>query len=270
MQIKTYIIDSFTNEPFKGNPAGVCLPDEPLHADLMQSIATEINASETAFLVKDISLENTYHIRYFSPTVEIPFCGHASFASAKLLLELNKVDTVNFITGKGLELAAWPAGDNLKMHFPLFQLAPYPVSPLLIAAMGIKQYGATGHVADINMLLIEVPDKQSLLNLSPDFAAMVKADKNLGEVVVTTASSDDNYDFYSRCFCPWIGINEDPVTGASHSVMAAFWQKKTGRTKFKAYQCSKRGGYLNLEILGDNLLEVISDARIVLQGSMNV
>ncbi|MDP9048403.1 MAG: PhzF family phenazine biosynthesis isomerase, partial [Bacteroidota bacterium] len=103
MQIKTYIVDAFTNEPFKGNPAGVCLSEQPLESALMQSIAAEINASETAFLVKDSEKDNTYHIRYFSPTVEIPFCGHASFASAKVLLQLYQTPSVNFITGKGLE-----------------------------------------------------------------------------------------------------------------------------------------------------------------------
>ncbi|MDP9046762.1 MAG: PhzF family phenazine biosynthesis protein, partial [Bacteroidota bacterium] len=155
-----------------------------------------------------------------------------------------------------------------KIHFPLFQLQPYTLSPLLTEAIGIEKFGATGFVPEINMLLIEVQDKQTLLDLSPDFAAMVKADKNLGEVVVTAPSTGNDYDFYSRCFCPWIGIDEDPVTGASHSLMAAFWQKKTGKNQFKAYQCSKRGGYLNLKILGENLLEVVSEAKIVFEGNM--
>jgi predicted PhzF superfamily epimerase YddE/YHI9 len=270
MKIKTYIVDSFTDEPFKGNPAGVCLLDDPLPDNLMQAIAMEINAAETAFLVKHAKKENTYHIRYFSPAVEVPFCGHASFASAKILLQLNNSKVVNFITGRGLELAAWPVDELIKIHFPLFQLQQYHVSPLLLKAVGIEKYGAIGFAAELDMLLIELTDKQLLLDLSPDFAAMIKAGSKIKEVVVTTPSTDSHYDFYSRCFCPWLGINEDPATGAAHSVLAAFWQKKTGKNKFKAYQCSKRGGWLNLEVLDDNLLEVVSDARIILEGSITL
>jgi PhzF family phenazine biosynthesis protein len=270
MKIKTYIIDSFTNEPFKGNPAGVCLLDESLSNNLMQSVAAEINAPETAFLVKHTEKENTYNIRYFSPTVEVPFCGHASFASAKLLLTQKKFDAVHFITGRGIELSAYPVNDTVKMHFPLFLLEPYDLGAGLTKAIGIEKFLTIGFNTELAMLLIELPDKQSLLNLAPDFAAMIKADNKVKEVVLTTWSEDGEYNFYSRCFCPWIGINEDPATGAAHSVLAAFWQEKTGCSKFKAYQCSKRGGYLHLEVLENNVLEVVSNARMVMEGWINL
>lgn len=270
MKITTYLIDSFTDVPFAGNPAGVCLLDTPLDDALMQSIAMEINAPETAFLVKHPEKEDTYNIRYFSPAVEIAFCGHASFASAKLLLKLTQKNELSFITGRGLHLSATPVDGLVKMHFPLFGLEPYALKPALTEAMGIEQCWTIGFNPDLDMLLIEVPDKAALLKLSPDFSAMIKADSAPKEVVVTTWSEDGEYDFYSRCFCPWIGIDEDPATGAAHSVLAAFWHQKTGKQKFKAYQCSRRGGYLNLQILESDILEVISDAKIMLEGVMNV
>lgn len=269
MQIETYIINAFTNKAFSGNPAGVCIVDSTINEKVMQKIAAQLNLSETAFLIKNTDGED-YLIRYFTPIVEIDFCGHATLASAKLVIDRLNKKAVNFITGKGLKILANKQDNFIRMEFPLYQTVDYNVNKNLISAFGIEEFSSFQFCEELDMLLIEVLDKQTLLNISPDFQKAIESSKKIKEVVITTKSEDDNYDFYSRCFCPWIGINEDPVTGASHSVLAKYWSNKLSKSELSAYQLSKRGGFLNLKILGEEKLEVLSEAQIVLEGQINI
>ena len=268
MNIKTFIVDSFTNIPFRGNPAGICLLEEPISIETMQSIASELNLSETAFLLK--TKNNHFTIRYFTPTIEVDFCGHATLAASKIILDKFNNETVNFTTHKGLQLNANIEGEYLKMLFPLYETTDYNANKKLYDAFGIESAISTKFSKDLDMLIIEVKDKQTLLDINPDYQKAIESSKTIKEVVITSKSEDKDYDFYSRCFCPWIGINEDPVTGASHSVLAKYWNTILNKKEMSAFQLSNRGGFLKLKIINDTELEVRSNARIVFEGEMKL
>jgi len=270
MVIKTFIVNSFTKEPFKGNPAGVCLLDKPIDAEIMQSIATELNLSETAFLLESKTSSRNFKIRYFTPTVEVDFCGHATLAASKIILDKSHNSNVDFTTHKGLQLSARIESDYIKMIFPLYDTTEFIPNQQLYDAFGIENPVMTRFSKDLNMLIIEVKDKQTLLNIKPNYQKAIKSSDSIKEVVITSKSEDRNYDFYSRCFCPWIGINEDPVTGASHSVLAKYWSYILNKKQMSAFQLSKRGGFLKLKIISNTELEVRSNARIVFEGEMKL
>jgi PhzF family phenazine biosynthesis protein len=267
MQVKTFVIDAFTREPFRGNPAGVCLIDSELPVHLMQNIAMELNHSETAFLLHDHG--NVYRIRYYTPTTEIAFCGHATLASSKLLLHRVGHQSVTFHTHHGLVLEARSKGDEIEMSFPLYDVASVDPSPDLLEAVGVSHPKFAGFSADLKLSLIEIDDVKDLRSLKPDFNRLRLLDTPAQLLVVTCSSQDDGVDFYSRCFCPWIGIDEDPVTGAAHTVLFPYWSKKLGRKNLTAYQASARGGSMTLSTFNNQLL-VLSNATIVLEGVMSL
>lgn len=268
MKIKIFLVDSFTDEAFKGNPAGVCLLDEKIPEKLMQNIAMEVNAAETAFVMKDSSGENKFFIRYYSPQVEIAFCGHATVASAKVLFEKNNYESVEFTTHHGLNLSASKHEDKLRMVFPLFKTTTF-ISDKISDSLGIKTYEDSRYCKDNQDLVVRVRDKETLQSISPDFNKLKAASAEFRGVCVTAPSKDEGYDFYSRFFAPAVGINEDPVTGSAHSVLAKYWSDILGKKELSAYQLSVRGGYLKLKILEDNSLEVISNAKITIEGELN-
>ncbi|GGK81687.1 PhzF family phenazine biosynthesis protein [Rufibacter glacialis] len=268
MNIKTYIVDAFTTEAFKGNPAGVCLLEEPLADGQMQAIAAELNLSETAFLRQQPEQVDKFDIRFFTPTVEMAFCGHATLASAKVVLDKIGLSRVTFRTHQNLVLQATKEKDNILMQFPLYGYQPLPHQPLVSEALGLPSTNHFYFAEEIQMLLLEVPDKATLLQITPDFPRLVKALDTVNGLAVTTKSEDQEYDFYTRCFWPWVGINEDPVTGSAHSALARFWADRLQKTELKAFQLSARGGFLHLKLKNDNILEVRSQAQIVLEGTL--
>jgi PhzF family phenazine biosynthesis protein len=168
-----------------------------------------------------------------------------------------------------LNITAIKVGKQIMMKFPLYDTIEYSPNPDLYKELGIKKPINTRFAPDLDMLIIEVADKKTLINIKPDFSKLLQTSDTLKEVVVTAKSTERKYDFYSRCFCPWIGINEDPVTGASHSVLAKYWGNILGKSDMSAYQVSERGGYMDLKI-SNNFLEVTSDARIVFEGVINL
>lgn len=263
--MKTFLIDAFTDKPFSGSPTPVCLPEKPLGDATMQAIAAEFNFAETVFVTP--TGDNNFSIRYFTPTIEIAFCGHATLASAKLLLDRFGYGSVHFATIENLRLSAEKDGSQVLLHFPLYGTSAYAPSAGLLAAFGILNPIAVRLSKDLEMVLIEVENKDALLAVAPDFTKAVSAPDKIVEVVVTAKSDDSDYDFYSRCFCPWMGIDEDPVTGSSHCVLAKYWGEKLGITELKAYQLSARGGYLDLTVKGDKL-EIRSNGVIILEGNM--
>ncbi|MEO7046525.1 MAG: PhzF family phenazine biosynthesis isomerase, partial [Ferruginibacter sp.] len=224
----------------------------------------------TAFLKQSENSDKDYSVRYFTPTVEIDFCGHATLASAKLVLHYLDKPFVNFTTFQNLKINATSQGEKIKMKFPLYDTIDYVANTELYEAFGIKNPIATKFVKELDMLIIEVSDKATLIEINPNFTRAIKSSDSLKEVVVTAKSQDTEYDFYSRCFCPWIGIDEDPVTGASHSVLAKYWSAILGKTEMLAYQASKRGGFMQLKIISDTELEVISNAKIIFEGKTNI
>ncbi len=267
MKIKTYLVDSFTDEAFKGNPAGVCLLEQEISEELMQNIGMEVNAAETAFVVKNKG-ENNFSIRYFSPEVEIPFCGHATLATAKVLFEKLNYSKANFTTHFGLKLSAEKNEKSVRLIFPLFETVEFS-SDKISEGLGISSYEDLKFCKDNQDLVVRVKDKETLLNIIPDFGKLKAASSEFRGVCVTCISDDEGYDFYSRFFAPAVGINEDPVTGSAHSVLAKYWSDILGKKELSAKQLSKRSGYLKLKILEDNSLEVISNAKIVIEGELN-
>lgn len=266
MKIKTFLVDSFTDETFRGNPAGVCILHEKISEEHMQNIAMEVNAAETAFVQKQG--EGKYSIRYFSPMVEIAFCGHATVASAKVLFEKFNCEETEFETYSGLKLSAYKHGEKIKVIFPLFGTVPYS-SPGLLDALNISSYEDLRYCDEKTGVVLRVKDKETLLAINPDFEKLKSASAEYRGVSVTAKSDDGEYDFYSRYFAPAVGINEDPVTGSAHSMLARYWGDILGKKEMKAYQLSKRGGYLNLKITGENSLEVICNAKITIEGELS-
>ncbi|MFC6996940.1 PhzF family phenazine biosynthesis protein [Rufibacter roseus] len=270
MKIKTYIIDAFSEEAFKGNPAGVCLLEKPLTESQMLAIAAELNLSETAFLVPSPQDESNFSIRYFTPTVEIAFCGHATLASAKLVLDKRKLEKVTFVTHHNLVLQAIKEEEYISMRFPLYDYQPHPPLPNLYTALGLVTPLALYFSEDIKMLVLEVPTREILEQIKPDFSQLLQSTSSVNGLAVTTKSTDSEFDFYSRCFWPWVGINEDPVTGSAHSVLAKYWADRLQKTEMTAYQLSARGGHLHLTLIDEHTLEVRSQAQIVLEGTLQI
>jgi PhzF family phenazine biosynthesis protein len=264
--MKTYIVDSFTDTPFRGNPAGVCFVESDIRADQMLRIAQELNHSETAFL-RPGKETHCYSIRFFSPVQEIPLCGHATLASAKVLFEQQGLTAVTFVNVSGLELRASQEGDDIVLTFPLYLTRPAEAPDPLLRALGIASAINVEHNEEMRILLIEIEDTETLAALEPDFAALYRSHDSINGVVVTAKSSGDAYDFHSRFFWPWSGGNEDPVTGGTHTFLAKYWGDRLGKTRLRSFQSSKRTGSLNLELAGDSVL-IGGQAQIVLAGEL--
>lgn len=267
--MKTYIVDSFTTEMFKGNPAGVCLVENKLSDKQMLSIAQELNLSETAFIQKK-GTGKDYNIRYFSPKMEIPLCGHATLASAKILFDNSGVDEITFITIEKISLKTRKKEALIEMEFPIYKTHPAAVAEPLLQALGIDTVINCVFNKETNILLLEIDSVKVLRNLKPNFEALYKAHDTINGVLVTTISDDGQYDFYSRFFWPWSGTNEDPVTGGTHTFLAKYWGDQLNKTKLKSFQCSQRTGFMDLEILNENSLLIRASAICVLEGELKL
>lgn len=268
--IETYIVDSFTDEPFKGNPAGVCILKNELSDNLMQSIAKELGLSETAFV--HYSTEgNKYSIRYFSPKMEIPLCGHATLAASKVVFENDgNITNINFITTQKLELSIKKSGDSIIMEFPIYETTSQDAPESLLAALGIDTIINSVYNKETNMLLLEIKDCNTLRGLTPDFEKLKKSHDSINGVLVTSLSDQLNYDFESRYFWPWSGTDEDPVTGATHTFLAKYWANKLQKTKMNSFQCSERTGFMEVELISDKKLTLKSKAQIVFKGELQL
>ena len=265
--MKTYIVDSFTDKPFKGNPAGVCLVDKKQDETKMLLIAQELGFSETAFIRK-LQKENTYSIRFFSPKMEIPLCGHATLASAKVVFENTNYEEIHFMNIQDIDLRIRRLGDEILMEFPVYETRPSQAPEKLIKALGLEKIANAEYNEETNILLIEIDSTKTLKELSPDFEALQKSTDDINGVLVTTKSNDGKYDFHSRYFWPWSGTNEDPVTGGTHTFLTPYWSKRLGKTKLKSFQSSKRTGFMEVELIGDAKLIIKSRAVIILEGSL--
>jgi len=266
--MKTFIVDSFTNEAFKGNPAGVCLLDTPISGELMQKIATELGLSETAF-VSTIENSNARAIRFFSPKMEIPLCGHATLASAKVVFETTTETTIEFINIEQLSLVVDSIDDKILMRFPIYETTPAEAPIALLNALGIKEINNAAYNEETNILLLEIDSSDDLAALSPDYQALTNSHDSINGVLVTAKSTNDGFDFHSRYFWPWSGTNEDPVTGGTHTFLAKYWSDKLNKTKMQSYQSSERSGFMQVE-LEDNQLLITGNAVIVFNGELCV
>ena len=265
--MKTYIVDAFTDRAFAGNPAGVCLVDEPLSDATMLRIAQELGHSETAFVAKRDA--DSWSIRFFSPAMEIPLCGHATLGSARVLFELGAESEVRFVNVQDLVLSAVRADDGITMELPVYTSSPASVPPALVSALGLTDVVNVEYNAETKILLLETASTRELAQLTPDFAALRAAHDDINGVLVTAPSHDDDYDFHSRYFWPWSGTNEDPVTGGTHTFLAPYWAQRLGKQHLRSYQSSARGGFMALEVKADRLL-VTSQAQLVFAGELLV
>ncbi len=263
MPHKLYQVDAFSELPFKGNPAAVCLLQGPEPVEWMQSLAMEMNLSETAFLLPE---NGFWRLRWFTPKTEVSLCGHGTLASAMVLFSIQpelRDEPLKFITLSGELRARWADG-RVALDFPAMVPEPTAISPEVEEALGVPLIHAV-QAGDFS--LFEVEDDLTVRSLSPDFDAL--ADCPLPEVIVTARSADPAFDFISRFFAPQLGIYEDPVTGSAHCLLTPYWAEKLGKTSFKAFQASARGGVLQVHLKGDRV-EISGAAAFVFAGELLV
>jgi PhzF family phenazine biosynthesis protein len=265
--MKTFIVDAFTDTPFKGNPAGVCMVDSPLADQRMLEIAQELNLSETAFLHP--KNRSVYSIRYFSPKMEIPLCGHATLGSAKVIFSTLGLSEVHFLTTQDLELSAQASNGKILMEFPVYETLPADAPPALLAALGVKAVRNVAYNEETKILLLELASPDDVAGLEPDFTALLRSHHSINGVLVTAASGSGGYDFHSRYFWPWSGTNEDPVTGGTHTFLAKYWSSRLGKTKMRSFQASKRTGFMEVE-LKEGKLKINGQAVIVFEGRLAI
>lgn len=257
-------IDAFTSEAFRGNPAGVCLLSAPATERWMQNVAAEMNLAETAFVVAD---RDAFGLRWFTPTVEVDLCGHATLAAAHALWETGRLgrDTVARFETKSGRLSAAPAGDWIELDFPSTPADPAPTPSGMLEALGVT---APVHVGLSKFdYLVEVADEQTVRCLTPDFAGLRSLEAR--GVMVTSRATAPGVDFVSRFFAPGSGIDEDPVTGSAHCCLAPYWSAKLGKSEFVAHQLSARGGVVRLRLEGDRV-KLLGQAVTVFRGELLV
>ena len=255
--IPLYQVDAFTDTPFRGNPAAVCLYEEWLPDETLQQIAAENNLSETAFLVP---LGEEWELRWFTPTTEVDLCGHATLASAWVLFHevQPERDDVLFHTKSG-ELLVERDGDELILDFPSLPAEPCDAPEGLAAALGATptEVRAVGH-----WYLAVLEDEEAVRGLAPDMAALGRLDRS----VIATAPGDE-VDFVSRCFAPAVGVPEDPVTGSAHCTSAPYWAEQLGQRRLSARQVSARGGDLVCTVRGDRV-RLAGQGVLVIRGEL--
>ena len=249
MPIELFQVDAFSSRPFAGNPAAVCLLQEAREAEWMQAVAAEMNLSETAFLLPQ---EDGYSLRWFTPGAEVNLCGHATLASAHVLYETDRLspdETARFHTRSGLLTASSEKG-WIEMNFPALPPQPVEPPPELITALGLGDKPA--YVGfDGEDYLVVVGSEAIVRALQPDFDALLAIESR--GVSVTSRSDTADFDFVSRFFAPWVGINEDPVTGSAHCCLGHYWAQELGKETLIAYQVSPRGGILQVRPSGDRV-----------------
>ncbi|XP_042345416.1 phenazine biosynthesis-like domain-containing protein 1 [Plectropomus leopardus] len=287
MQIPVITVDAFTNLPFKGNPAAVCPLMHELSDDLYQKIAAEINLSETAFITRSNPSDNfttgsRFKLRWFTPTNEVDLCGHATLASAAVLFRnhQNVSHTLVFETRSG-DLAVIQQGEGYVMDFPLNPSTKQDANEfrdIIKTAVGnlpIQDVHLSSNTKKLLVRLSDSCDRSVLTHLTVDTVALQNSERSgrVAGLILTMKGSPDcqpGYDFYSRYFAPWNGIPEDPVTGSAHTVLGSYWSKELGKKKMLAYQCSKRGGELELEVRDDRRINIAGQTVTVLQGTITL
>ncbi len=258
MGLPLWHVDAFTAEPFAGNPAAVCLLDRARDDSWMQSVAAEMKHSETAFLLPEGS---AWRLRWFTPAAEVDLCGHATLASAHVLLVTKRggAGGISFLTRSG-ELKAARRGDLIELDFPAFSAVEEPPPPGLLEALGVR--ARSTHRSRFDRL-VELESEEAVRATKPDFRALSKVDTR--GVIVTARGK--RHDFVSRFFAPAVGVDEDPVTGSAHCVLAPFWAARLKKDEMVGFQASPRGGEVRVRLQGDRVL-LGGRAVTVLEGEL--
>ena len=261
MTLPLFLVDAFTDRPFAGNPAAVCLLPAWRDERWLQNVAGEMHQSETAFLVQRA---DGFDLRWFTPVAEVDLCGHATLAPAHVLWQKELVpaqQAISFFTRSGV-LKAVRKGNEIELDFPLKPDEPCPVPANLAEALGVTPKYVGRNRFDY---LVEVESEAVLRAVAPDFKALAAVP--VRGVIVTSRSSEPRFDFVSRFFAPGVGIDEDPVTGSSHCCLGAFWSKRLGKSDLVGYQASARGGVVRVRVAGDRAI-LGGQAVIVTEGQL--
>lgn len=262
MRAPIFQVDAFTTRRFAGNPAAVIRLERFLPDAVLQEIAAENNLAETAFLVAQ---DGDYALRWFTPAVEVPLCGHATLASAAVVMQKLEPERrqVVFHTASGA-LSVQRTDSGYVMDFPARPTAAIPAPPGLAAALGATPLEVEAQEHNYLALLADV---RTLRALSPDFAALARLER--GGIIVTAKDSGQPYDFISRYFAPAKGIPEDPVTGSAHCSLVPFWARRLGKTRLNAFQASPRGGELQCRLSGERV-ELAGSCVFYLEGTVEL
>lgn len=246
-KIRFFQVDAFAEKQFKGNPAAVCLLYDEIFKERMQAIAAENNLSETAFVVK---VKDGFNLKWFTPTVEVDLCGHATLASAHILWQEGAIpenETIRFYTRSGL-LTAVRKNGWIELDFPASFEKESSLPQEALIALNVKPVNV---VFSETRYLVELASEDEVADCKPDFNVL----KNHQMIVLTSrGNKSSKYDFVSRSFAPAHGIDEDPVTGSSHCCLTPYWSKRLGKSEMFAYQASERGGEIKVKLSGDRVL----------------
>jgi PhzF family phenazine biosynthesis protein len=264
MGLRIVQVDAFTDKPFHGNPAAVCVLPEPRSDGWMQHVAREMNLSETAFLLERAG--GGYDLRWFTPAVEVALCGHATLASAHALWESGRLhagEQARFFTQSGILTADEKDGGWIDLDFPAKPEQPAPEPPGLVEALGARAHYIGKNLFDY---IVEVESEEILRRIQPDFGRL--ATLPVRGVIVTSRSASPSFDFVSRFFAPAAGVDEDPVTGSAHCCLAPFWAARLSKPEMLAYQASARGGVVRVRVDGDRV-KLGGQAVTVLEGKLS-
>jgi PhzF family phenazine biosynthesis protein len=264
MSVTLYVVDSFTDKPFAGNPAGVCLLEAAADDTWMRLVAREMNHAETAFLYP---VEGGYSLRWFTPAAEVKLCGHATLATAFMLWETGVLakDTVARFTTLSGWLTCRRDQDWIEMDFPANVARQCTEPEGMSQSLGAPLEWVGNSGMDY---LVQVANETVLRSLKPNMSELIKLP--VRGVIVTSKSDSKQYDFVSRFFAPAVGVNEDPVTGSAHCTLGPYWAEKLGRTELVGYQASERGGTVKLAVRGERVLlrgQAVMMSRVEMVGA---
>jgi PhzF family phenazine biosynthesis protein len=265
-KFKFWQVDSFTNIPFKGNPAAVFIHDVDINDDLMQNIAIEMNLSETAFIY--LRKDQSPMLRWFTPMYEIDLCGHATLAAAQIYFsEIDKNSTkVIFDTKFVGNITVKKNQSSLTMDFPIRQGEEVSLNSIPTFVLESLSKTKPIYARKSRDLMLVFDDEKTVLEMKPNFNALL----NYNDFIIVTAKSNNpKYDFVSRFFCASDGISEDPVTGSAHCTLAPYWAEKLGKQNMTAFQASKRGGLLLLKLNNDRL-DITGEAVTIIEGFLKI
>jgi len=257
-------VDAFTDKPFKGNPAGVMIVTEEVSTDWMQNIASEMNLSETAFI---FPRENDFQIRYFTPTNEVPLCGHATLASSHIIFELGLKaanETIK-LKAEGGNLTIKRENDWIVMDFPRYPIQKTDIHKDFRHLVGFEPIEMYSSIYDWVIAVAET--ESEILHSEPNFILLTET--GLGHLIITSKSDSKQADFVVRCFAPALGVNEDPVTGSAHCALTPLWAGKLGKAELDSLQLSKRTGHLKVKLNGDRV-EIKGKALTIFEAQMKI
>lgn len=263
-----FFLDTFSSKEFQGNPTPIYLMKNTYSKEKMKQLAKEFNAPVTVF-VQGENNGNTYRIFYFTVKGEIPACGHGTLGAAYVLFNQNRhLTSVDFVTKEGILLTATKNDGTTFIQYPKFDYLEAVPNDNLKEALGIKHYKSCFFCQELETLFIELVNAEAVRGIQPDFNKLIQSTDTIKEVVVMGPSDNDSIDFILRSFCPWIGIDEDPVTGSIHSVLGHFWKSRLNKDVLQVRQASARGGNLTIMPL-KNAVKIGGDCKILIEGRTN-